>query len=60
MLKDMKYKISCLKKAANWDDIDDCHHQTEIRHKQRRLEQLEEEQQRLREELENIQNKDRQ
>jgi len=59
MIKDMEEKIRCFRKAANWDDIENCHHEIEIREKQRRLEELEEEQLRLREELETIHNKDR-
>ena len=59
MIKDMKEKIHCFRKAANWDDIESCHYEIEIREKQRRLEELEEEQQRLREELETIHNKGR-
>ena len=56
MIKGEEEKIQCFRKAGNWDDIEDCHHQMEKRHKQKRLEELEEEQQRLRDELEEIEN----
>jgi len=56
MIKGEEEKIQCFREAGSWDDIEDCHHQMEKHHKQKRLEELEEEQQRLREELEEIEN----
>ena len=50
-VKMLENKISCLKRASNWEAWERCHHEAERDKKRRRLEQLKEEQRRLEEEL---------